>query len=68
MRRKDRVEKASDVIGRIMGEFDDMPGLRLTHGQAMRFFGLDDERCKNVLAALVDAKFLKMEKGVYSRR
>lgn len=41
-----------------MGEFDEMPSLRLTERQAMRLWGLDRRTCDAVLRALVDAHFL----------
>ena len=43
---------------RIQGEFLEMPGLRLTSSQACRLWGLDRDVCGQLLAQLVDAKFL----------
>ena len=49
---------SDDLIVRVMGEFDEMPSLRLTERQAMRLWGLDRRTCDAVLRALVDAHFL----------
>ena len=38
---------------RVRAEYLEMPGLRLTLGQAARLFNLDPERCASVLHALV---------------
>ena len=45
-------------LGRIRGEYLEMPGLNLTRRQAQRLWGLQCERCDALLAALVDARFL----------
>ena len=47
-----------DVLRRVQGEFNEMPGLRLTAPQAQRLWGLDRAACDSLLGALVDAKFL----------
>ena len=47
-----------EVLRRVQGEFLEMPGLRLTHAQARKLWGLDAAKCEALLAALVDAKFL----------
>jgi hypothetical protein len=45
-----------------------MPGLTLTIAQAQRLWGLDRDTCASLLAALVDAKFLKTTRdGAYIR-
>ena len=41
------------LVGRILGEFSEMPCLRLTRGQAQRLFGLRADVCERVLADLV---------------
>ena len=43
----------------MQGEYLEMPGLRLTAGQAQRLWGLDRAACDALLGALVDAKFLQ---------
>ncbi len=47
-----------DVLRRVRGEFNEMPGLRLTLLQAQRLWGLDRSVCDSLLGALVDSKFL----------
>jgi hypothetical protein len=60
-----RVEQA---LQRIQGEYMEMPGLRLTAAQAQRLWGLDHDLCSSLLAALVDAKFLRQTRdGAYIR-
>lgn len=45
-----------------------MPGLRLTAAQAQRLWGLDHQMCSSLLAALVDANFLRQTRdGAYIR-
>lgn len=46
------------VVLRIVGEFMDMPGLRLTGLQAQRLFGMDEPLCITVLNLLVEDGFL----------
>ena len=46
------------LFRRVQGEFLEMPGLRLTHPQACRLWGLDRETCGTLLSHLVEAKFL----------
>jgi hypothetical protein len=56
------------ILGRIQGEYIEMPGLRLTVAQAQRLWGLDRAACDAVLGALVDAKFLiRSRDGLYVR-
>ncbi len=58
----------SGLLRRIQGEFLEMPGLRLTPGQAERLWGLDHQTCANVLASLVVEKFLTCASdGRYAR-
>jgi hypothetical protein len=47
-----------DVIQRVLSEYVQMPGLRLTAAQMQRLCGLDGAMCQRVLHALVGAKFL----------
>ncbi len=56
------------LIRRAQAEYLEMPGLRLTPGQAQRLLGLERECCRSVLTALVDARFLRpMPDGTYVR-
>jgi hypothetical protein len=52
-----------NVIERVRGEFNEMPGLRLTPEQAARLWGLDDYSCGEVLRALVSSSFLRWSSG-----
>ena len=56
------------TIERLRGEFMEMPGLRLTPRQVQRLCGVDAALCQQVLDALVDLKFLRVNvDGTYSR-
>jgi hypothetical protein len=55
------------TIIRVRSEFLEMPGLRLTVAQAARLCGVEQTVCRAVLDALVDAKFLRLTGGLYSR-
>jgi hypothetical protein len=46
------------LLGRIRGEYLEMPGLRLTRRQAQRLWGLDDDTSARLLSMLVELKFL----------
>jgi hypothetical protein len=41
------------ILGRIVGEYFEMPGLRLTVGQASRLWQMDPATCSSALEALV---------------
>lgn len=59
---------AHDPLDRVRGEYLEMPGLSLTERQAQRLWGLDPERCKTVLDALLEAGFLRRtHHGAYVR-
>lgn len=56
------------MVQQVCNEFDDMPGLRLTLAQAQRLWGLDARSCRQLLDALVEAKFLDTsDHGLYRR-
>lgn len=46
------------MLCRVCGEYLEMPGLRLTQRQAQRLWGLDEATCAQLLAYLVEIKFL----------
>lgn len=48
-----------DILNRVRSEFREMPGLRLRLEQAQRLWNLDRPSCEELLAALVEAKFLR---------
>jgi DNA-binding IclR family transcriptional regulator len=50
------------LLRRVMGEYDEMPSLRLTLPQAMRLWGLDRSTCEAVLQTLIDARFLARDR------
>ena len=51
------------LVERVRGEFNEMPGLRLTPEQAARLWGLDERACSEVLRTLVSASFLRWSAG-----
>ncbi len=58
-----------DLIARARGEFLEMPGLRLTAGQARRLWALDSTVTEALLNALVRSGFLQQTRdGSYVRR
>ena len=57
-----------DLLRRICAEYSEMPGLRVTHDQAQRLWGLDASTCRQALECLVDVKFLTLTpSGQYAR-
>jgi hypothetical protein len=57
------------TIERLRAEFLEMPGLRLSVAQTQRLCGVDPALCRDVLDALVDVKFLRVNPdGTYARR
>jgi hypothetical protein len=53
----------SELLGRIRGEYLEMPGLKLTLAQAQRLWGLDRTLCEAALAALEEGRFLRRTLG-----
>jgi hypothetical protein len=51
------------LFRRIQGEFEEMPGLRLTLPQAARLFGVPELVCHRILSVLVDGGFLRVTVG-----
>ena len=58
---------ASEPARRIVTEFRELPGLRLTLPQAARMWALDRTECEAVLEALVDAGILRRFGGTYAQ-
>lgn len=57
-----------EVLRRVQGEFLEMPGLRLTHAQARRLWGLDAASCDALLGTLVETNFLfRTRDGAFMR-
>jgi hypothetical protein len=58
-----------EILKRIRGEYLEMPGLRLSHVQAQRLWGLDAETCTELLDILVQSGFLcRSSNGAYGRQ
>lgn len=54
------------LVTRIRGEYQEMPGLRLTFAQACRLWQLDAATCHAVLHHLVDGRVLyRTAEGAY---
>ena len=50
------------LLCRIHGEFEEMPGLSLTPGQAARLFGLSPDIASRILDRLTDARVLRQSR------
>ena len=58
-----------ELVRRIRGEFEEMPGLSLTSVQASRLFGMSPDVCADILARLIDEGVLDLNSDWrYSRR
>ncbi|HUE86164.1 MAG TPA: hypothetical protein VMO26_08805 [Vicinamibacterales bacterium] len=57
----DRRDVASreELLRRVLSEYREVPGLRLTIAQATRLFGLRDDICLRVLQVLVERAILR---------
>ena len=49
----------------VRGEFLEIPGLRLTHDQIRRLWGLSSETCATVLETLLHQRFLQLSAEGY---
>ena len=56
------------VVDRVRGEFNEMPGLRLTPAQAARLLGLERRVCDQILEQLVAVSFLRRSHGGFVQR
>jgi hypothetical protein len=57
-----------ELLLRIEGEYQEMPGLSLTVAQAKRLWGLDDSTCAFVLTTLIERRVLRQTtSGTYLR-
>lgn len=57
----------ADAVRRVRAEFLEMPGLSLTSAQAARLWAFDAALCNEVLAALVDTRFIVRSRGMFVR-
>jgi hypothetical protein len=55
------------ILERVRGEFNEMPGLRLTPEQAARLWDLEPRACGEVLHRLVASSFLRWSAGSVMR-
>lgn len=69
-RSTDRVSDSewTSTLNRIRAEFDEMPCLRVTMGQARSLFGLSEPLSESVLDCLSREGFLEFRNGGYVRR
>ncbi len=54
------------LSARLLAEFREMPGLRITAAQAARLFSLSAGQCERLLAALVDAGALRTDGRLFT--
>lgn len=63
-----RLASFDELIKRVRGEYDEMPGLALTMPQAQRLWALDRQTCTLLLSTLVERRFLRTtNRGRYVR-
>ena len=61
-------QEAAPIAARIRGEFNEMPGLRLTAAQVRRLCALDGPACERALAELEREGFLVCDsRGLFMR-
>ena len=48
------------ILERLRAEYREMPGMKLKLEQVQRLCGIEQPMCKLALAALVEAKFLRL--------
>jgi len=54
------------TIRRVRGEYHEMPGLRLTVGEASRLWHMAPDACETLLSALVEQRMLiRTKKGAF---
>jgi hypothetical protein len=56
-----RTSVEDHLLRRVRGEFREMPGMRLTIDQAMRFWMVDRTTCTSIFDSLVAARFLELD-------
>ena len=55
-----------DLLNRVVGEYNEMPGMCVTRPQAQRLWGLDSTTCELVLMTLVERGILRRtSRGTY---
>lgn len=56
-----RASKDDVLLRRARGEYREMPGMRLTIGQAMRLWDLDRQTCQRLFDSLVATHYLEVD-------
>jgi hypothetical protein len=54
------MKESEALLRRVRGEFAEMPGLRLTVGQAARLWGLERGTCEAIIKTLIGSSFLRL--------
>ena len=63
-----RSDDIFELMKRVRGEYEEMPGMCLTLPQARRILGLDQQICADILNSLIDRGFLRRTRdGRYIR-
>jgi len=58
-----------ELVRRIRGEFEEMPGLSLTSVQAIKLFGISPDVCAGILSHLIEEGVLRLKSDRrYTRR
>jgi len=58
-----------ELVRRIRGEFEEMPGLSLTSVQAIKLFGISPDVCAGILSHLIEEGVLRLKSdGRYTCR
>ena len=58
-----------ELVRRIRGEFEEMPGLSLTSAQAIKLFGMSPDVCADILSHLIEEGVLRLKSdGRYACR
>jgi hypothetical protein len=60
-------EEDRDLVMRVLAEFREMPGLKLSLPQAARLFGVEAARCERTLGRLVQSGMLATDGRVFVR-
>lgn len=56
-----RTSQEDNLLRRVRGEYREMPGMRLTVDQAMRYWLLDRNTCASLFDSLIAARFLERD-------
>lgn len=56
-----RTTRYDNLLRRVRGDYRDMPGMRLTIDQAMRYWMIDRTTCTSIFDSLVAARFLERD-------